>query len=148
MPEVARVFRHAFSAVYPQVPALHSPEDDVRFFSETVFAMNSIFVAEAESGEIFGFIAFNGEFIDYLYLAPDAQRKGIGSELLAVAQADRRKLQLWTFQQNTGAREFYRRHGFVEVKETDGAATEEKQPDVLLEWKTQSSLNKNPTPAE
>lgn len=31
-------------------------------------------------------------------------------------------------------RAFYRRRGFAEALFTDGAANEEKEPDVLLEW--------------
>ena len=43
-------------------------------------------------------------------------------------------LALWTFQSNTRAQEFYRRHGFTEVRRTDGSANEERVPDVRMVW--------------
>ena len=58
--------------------------------------------------------------------------RGIGSALLAVAKRERPQgLRLWAFQTNTGARRFYERHGFVEVRRTDGRDNEERAPDVL-----------------
>jgi putative acetyltransferase len=47
----------------------------------------------------------------------------------------RQHVRLWTFQVNARSRAFYRRQGFVEALFTDGAANEEKQPDVMLEWR-------------
>ena len=44
-------------------------------------------------------------------------------------------LHLWTFQRNAQARRFYEARGFALVKETDGAANEEKEPDALYLWK-------------
>ena len=44
-------------------------------------------------------------------------------------------LQLWAFQSNTGARRFYERHGFVEVRRTDGRDNEEGAPDVLYRYR-------------
>lgn len=41
---------------------------------------------------------------------------------------------MWVFQRNEGARAFYAKHGFTEVERTDGAANEEREPDVLLAW--------------
>jgi putative acetyltransferase len=45
----------------------------------------------------------------------------------------RDRLSLWTFQANEGARRFYAREGFAEVRMTEGD-NEEGLPDVLLEW--------------
>jgi ribosomal protein S18 acetylase RimI-like enzyme len=42
-------------------------------------------------------------------------------------------VRLYTFQENTGARRFYERHGFKAVKLTDGHDNEENCPDVLYE---------------
>jgi ribosomal protein S18 acetylase RimI-like enzyme len=55
--------------------------------------------------------------------------------LLDTAKARRPEgLRLWVFQRNEGARAFYAKHGFTEVERTDGAANEEREPDVLLAW--------------
>jgi putative acetyltransferase len=136
MPEVARVFRTSFRDSYPSFPELHTWEEDREHFTSVVFRDYSVFVAEeTDTGAILGFIAFNVELVGHLYLVPEAQGRGLGRELLAVAKQGLERLQLWTFQQNQRARAFYRKQGFSEIRFTDGAATEEKQPDVLLEWR-------------
>jgi hypothetical protein len=43
-------------------------------------------------------------------------------------------LQLWTFQINRRAQQFYERHGFAAVEWTDGSANEEREPDVRYMW--------------
>ncbi len=134
MAEVAEVFKASFRHTYPNFPEIHTAEEDREFFTNSVFKKNSVHVVEAAgTKEIVGFIAFNHEFIDHLYILPGHVRTGLGSRLIKIAMEKPRVLRLWTFQQNTTARAFYGRHGFVEIKETDGAETEEKQPDVLLE---------------
>jgi ribosomal protein S18 acetylase RimI-like enzyme len=65
---------------------------------------------------------------------PGAQRRGVGTELLQVAQRSFDRLQLWTFQRNLPARRFYEARGFALVRETDGARNEEKEPDALYLW--------------
>ena len=40
-----------------------------------------------------------------------------------------------SFQKNIAARRFYERNGFVVIEETDGAGNEEREPDVLYEWR-------------
>ncbi len=135
MTEVAEVFRKSFRATYPNFLELHSPAEDRGFFKDVVFEKDSVYLAQTiEDGRTVGFIAFNHDFIDHLYVAPEAQKHGIGSKLIAVAKSESDKLRLWTFQQNTRARAFYKKHGFSEILETDGFETQEKQPDVLLEW--------------
>jgi hypothetical protein len=44
-------------------------------------------------------------------------------------------LELWVFQRNDAAREFYARHGFIELRRTDGSGNEEREPDVRLAWR-------------
>lgn len=63
-----------------------------------------------------------------------AQRRGVGSSLLQVAQDSFERLQLWTFQRNVRARRFYEARGFALVRETDGSRSEEKEPDALYLW--------------
>ena len=134
--EVAQAFRKSRRAAYPDFPELHSASEDLVFFRDVVFEKNQIFIAKnADSGETTGFIAFNTEWIDHLYLLPESQSKGIGARLLHLAQQSTGHLRLWTFQRNDVARSFYKKHGFIEIKETDGTENEEKQPDVLMEWR-------------
>jgi chorismate mutase len=51
-----------------------------------------------------------------------------------------RRLGLWVFETNAGARRFYARHGFVEVRRTDGSDNEEHQPDIEMAWPDPDSL--------
>ena len=133
MPEVAKVLRTSFRHTYPTFPELHTEEEDREFFTNIVFPKNEIYIAEDVSGKIVGFIAFNNEFIDHLYLLPEAQRQGIGSELIGLALKHSDHLKLWTFQENTGAIAFYEKLGFTPILKTDCSGNDEKQPDVLLE---------------
>ncbi|HTD14165.1 MAG TPA: GNAT family N-acetyltransferase, partial [Chthoniobacterales bacterium] len=71
---------------------------------------------------------------DQLYVLPSAQRHGIGTALLDIARGAFSSLNVWTFQRNTAARNFYESRGFVKIKETDGADNAEKEPDILYFW--------------
>jgi ribosomal protein S18 acetylase RimI-like enzyme len=81
-----------------------------------------------------GMLAFREGWIDQLYVLPDAQGRGVGTELLRVAQDAIGQIQLWTFQRNARARRFYEARGFALVRETDGARNEEREPDALYLW--------------
>ena len=81
-----------------------------------------------------GIIAFREGWIDQLYVLPTAQRRGVGKDLLQVAQNAFDRLQLWTFQRNAPARRFYEARGFALIQQTDGARNEEKEPDALYLW--------------
>lgn len=136
MIEVAAVFRKARLEALPYLPDLHTPEEDRQFFSNVVFNHQRIHIAERDE-VIIGFIAFNDDCIDHLYLLPEARGKGIGSQLLEIAKFRSERLQLWTFQRNENAKRFYAKNGFKIIRETDGADNEEKEPDVLLEWRAE-----------
>jgi GNAT superfamily N-acetyltransferase len=69
--------------------------------------------------------------LDHLFLDPAWIGRGLGERFLALAEERSPSgLQLWTFQMNESARRFYERHGFVVAETTDGAANEERLPDV------------------
>ena len=82
-----------------------------------------------------GFIALYQNSIDALYIRNDQHGQGYGSTLIQYAQSMRDDLELWTFQENTPARRFYAKHGFSEVKFTDGSGNDEGLPDVCLTWR-------------
>ena len=130
---VAAVFRAARDAAMPWLPVLHGEAEDRRFFAG-VIAGCEVLVVRRE-GHVVAFVALGDELVEHLYVRPDAQRAGIGSALLEAAKGRRpHGLRLWTFERNQGARAFYARHGFTEVRFTDGSGNEERQPDVLLAW--------------
>jgi GNAT superfamily N-acetyltransferase len=112
---------------------LHTPEEDRRFFRERVFRSCDIWGAFGGE-DMTGIIAFRQDWVDQLYVLPDAQGRGVGTALLQIAQDAFDPLQLWTFQRNIPARRFYEARGFAQVRETDGSGNEEKEPDALYLW--------------
>jgi GNAT superfamily N-acetyltransferase len=133
MDAAAHVHRTAFDRALPTLAGLHTPEEDRWFFRERVF--NTCEMWGAFDGDaITGMLAFREGWIDQLYVLPEAQRRGLGTALLQVAQNASDRLQLWTFQRNAQARRFYEARGFALVQETDGAQNEEKEPDALYLW--------------
>ena len=82
-----------------------------------------------------GLLVLDGDWLDQLYVLPEAQGRGVGSRLVRHAQAlSAGRLQLWVFQSNAPAVAFYRRHGFVIVESTDGRGNEEQAPDHRMLW--------------
>ncbi|MGA6971241.1 MAG: GNAT family N-acetyltransferase [Candidatus Binatus sp.] len=130
---VTHLFRTTFAATYAYFANLHTPEEDLAHFQKVLQSNHTVVVEK--DGEIAGFCAFTPGWVNYLYVLPKYQGSGIGSRLLHQAKSENAELQLWTFQQNQKARNFYERHGFKPVEETDGAGNEEKQPDVRYVWK-------------
>ncbi|MDR6901809.1 GNAT family N-acetyltransferase [Rhizobium miluonense] len=133
MPAAAAVHRASFNERLPTLAGLHTPEEDVGFWSAVVFKDCQVWGAE-EGGRLVGVIAFLEDWIDQLYVLPEAQGRGIGCRLLDIAKSTYPALSLWIFQRNKPARRFYEKHGFFVVDESDGAGNEEKEPDVLYKW--------------
>ena len=133
MDAAARVVRTAFDQALPSLAGLHTPEEDQWFFRERVFETCEVWGA-FDGAAMRGIIAFREGWIDQLYVLPTAQRRGVGKDLLRVAQNAFDRLQLWTFQRNASARRFYEGRGFALIRETDGARNEEKEPDALYLW--------------
>jgi putative acetyltransferase len=63
------------------------------------------------SGELTSFMAFTGEFLAALFVAPLWQGKGLGSRLFRIAQRMHPGFSLSVYSGNTRAVEFYLRHG-------------------------------------
>jgi GNAT superfamily N-acetyltransferase len=133
MDAAARFLRASFDQALPWLAGLHTPAEDQWFFRERVFGTCEVWGA-FDRDVMIGMIAFRRDWIDQLYVLPKTQLRGVGAELLDVAQRSFDRLQLWTFQRNVRARRFYERRGFVLVGETDGAGNEEKEPDALYLW--------------
>ena len=139
MEQAARVHRTSFDHQLPWLAGLHTADEDAWFYRERVFKECSVWGA-VDEGAIVGVIAFTPDWINQLYVLPEVQGRGIGSKLLAIAQADTAHIQLWTFQKNALARKFYEAKSFVAVKHTDGSENEEREPDVLYSWSKSATL--------
>lgn len=130
---IAVVHRTAMRVSLSFLPELHTAAEDLAFFAGRFLPANEVWVAEAD-GVVVGYVGFDAQWINHLYVLPDHQGRGIGPQLLARAMADGQAKQLWTFQANARARAFYEARGFVAVEFTDGAGNEERTPDVLYRW--------------
>ena len=113
---------------------LHSEEEDRAYVADVVLPAQQVWHAEIEQ-VIAGFIAFADGWVHHLYVAPEFQNQRIGSELLAIAKRSTPALQLWVFESNLSAIEFYQREEFRIVERTDGEANEAKRPDVRMQWR-------------
>ncbi len=129
----AAIHLAALTTAMPMMPRIHTVDEDRNYFAG-VLATQKCWLMERK-GEVLGFIAVHDSWISHLYVLPKYQGIGIGTTLLDLAKEfSPTYLQLWTFQENRRARNFYAKQGFVEVELTDGAGNEERTPDVRLEW--------------
>lgn len=131
---VAEVARYSRKHFLPYLPELHTLAEDKVFFRTVVFQENDVWLAEDED-EVVGFCAFRNGWLDHLYVLPSHVGKRLGARLLNIAKETYPHLQLWTFQKNARAISFYKREGFVKLRETDGSENEERIPDALFEWR-------------
>ncbi|MGJ8627566.1 MAG: GNAT family N-acetyltransferase [Sulfitobacter sp.] len=126
-----------FTQTTDWMPHLHTGAEDIAHAGQLI-ERGWVTIAERD-GAIVGFIAFDGAEIAALYVTARQRGRGVGKALLDHVCAKVPCVNLWTFQANARAIAFYNRHGFIEVTRTDGATTDEKLPDVRLEWKRKAA---------
>jgi GNAT superfamily N-acetyltransferase/chorismate mutase len=115
-------------------------DDEVRAWLAAKLAEDEVWVAEVD-GVVAGYARVTATWLDDLYVAPSYAGQGVGSALLDVVKAQRPGgFCLWVFEMNTPARAFYLRHGLVELEHTDGAANEERAPDLRMAWPGEDPL--------
>lgn len=131
---VADVYINSFRAALPTVHPAHS-DDEVRSWIRTHLIPEAECWVAVDSQAIVAVLALKPGWVDQLYVAPDRLGEGIGRLLLNLAkERSGGRLHLWTFQVNTRARRFYENYGFTAIELTNGAANEEREPDIRYEW--------------
>lgn len=131
---VAEIFLASRRTAMPWLARPHADDETRAWFSDILVPRGTVVVAEVDTGVV-GFADPRDGWLHALYVVPSAQGAGVGSALfehsmtLAPGGFD-----LWVFQRNIRALDFYARYGCVEVRCTDGADNEEHEPDVLLHW--------------
>jgi chorismate mutase/GNAT superfamily N-acetyltransferase len=139
---LATLLLEARESAFPEMPrGVHPPEDVRRWLRSRLGTPEAeVWVAE-DSAAVVGMLLLEDDWVHSLYVAPARTGQGIGTVLLELAKSLRpRRLGLWVFETNKRARRFYARHGFVEVRRTDGADNEEREPDIELAWPDPASL--------
>jgi GNAT superfamily N-acetyltransferase len=119
----------------PWMPRVHSHNDVRTHFSTVVLNERACFVAKSKDS-VCGMMALakDQHLVTALYVGAKSRGMGIGSAFVEKAKSELQPfVELWTFQTNLLARHFYAKHGFVEVRRTNGD-NEECLPDVLLRW--------------
>ncbi|MFJ5675312.1 GNAT family N-acetyltransferase [Streptomyces sp. NPDC093097] len=139
---IARLHLASRAATMPYLPPQRRTEDEVtRWIREIVLPECRTWIA-ARDGEPVGYAAVEDALLEQLYLRPDVLRQGIGTLLLDEAKRYRPTgLSLHVFEQNTGARAFYARHGFTVVDRSDGSRNMERLPDMTLRWTPQRAAD-------
>lgn len=114
------------------LPQLHTDADTRAYIRDVVMRELEVWVTEP----VVAFAALSDDMLDHLYVHPNAQGHGLGTQLLDTARRRRPDgFRLWVFQKNAGARRFYERHGCRLVRLTDGRDNVEREPDALYEWR-------------
>jgi ribosomal protein S18 acetylase RimI-like enzyme len=126
------------------LPDLYTDAETRTFIRDVLLPNNEVWVAE-KGGRVIGFAGLGEDVLRHLWVEPEAQNRGVGTALLALAKERRPGgLRLSVFQKNVGARRFYERHGFTLAELTDGRDNEEREPDARYEWRPEGR-SANPT---
>lgn len=121
----------AVLAVWAAASARAHPFLDAAFLRAERAAIRDTFLPTAttwvwtDEARVLGFVSVMEDEIGGLFVAPEAQRRGIGRALVGEVQRARpgRALELEVFAANAGARAFYAACGFCEVAQAVHAAT-------------------------
>lgn len=132
---LAALATEARAAAVPLMPPpVHTPEETRAWLGRQLAGERETWVAETD-GRLVGYLLLEVGWLHSVYVRPDLQGHGLGTALLDLAKALRPDgFGLWVFESNEPARRFYRRHGLVEVRRTDGSGNEEGAPDVEMAW--------------
>jgi GNAT superfamily N-acetyltransferase len=129
---VSEIFLASRRAAMPWLVEAHT-DDETRWWHTNVLVPRGTVVVAEREGQVVGFADPAGGWLNALYIAPPAQGTGVGSALFEHSMAlQPNGFDLWVFQRNTRALDFYARYGCVEVRRTNGADNQEQEPDVLL----------------
>ncbi|HGO6693936.1 TPA: N-acetyltransferase family protein [Legionella pneumophila] len=136
---IANVYLRSRKELVTFAPLIHTDECIHQWIRNDLLSEEQVIVAE-ENGIIIGMMSLTYDEgigrIRQLYIHPDAVGQGVGTLMIKKAKLILGSpIQLYTFQENIGARRFYERHGFQAIDFNDGSGNEENCPAVLYEWK-------------
>ena len=94
--------------------------------------MSSEIYLYKEDNKIYGFIGLIDDYIADIFIKDKYQSRGIGKNLLDYVKSNRNRLLLSVYNKNNRAIEFYKREGFIIVKNEIDEANNEKE--FVMEW--------------
>lgn len=131
---LAEIFLSSRKTAMPWLAQPHT-DDETRWWHLNVLVPRGTVVVAERDGNVVGFAEPSEGWLHALYVAPSAQGSGVGSALFEHSMTLQPSgFDVWVFQRNTRALDFYARYGCVEVRRTDGSDNQESEPDVLLRW--------------
>jgi chorismate mutase/GNAT superfamily N-acetyltransferase len=147
LPGIADLHHRVREAAYPHMPrSLHPLPEVHAWVGSWDLAGQEVWVAAAgpgdgdgdgggDGGALLGYARVHGDWLEDLYVAPQAAGQGVGGTLLDLVKSLRPGgFCLWVFESNTPARGFYEHRGLLDLERTDGDANEEKEPDIRMAW--------------
>src|SRR5262249_61963051 len=96
MDRAAIVFRASFDHGLPTLAALHTPEEDRKFFREHLFTTWQVW-GYFIGNDLVGIVAYREGWIYQFYVLPSSLRRGIVTALLHLVQYQSAYLMLLTF---------------------------------------------------
>jgi GNAT superfamily N-acetyltransferase/chorismate mutase len=141
LPAIAELYLRVREAAVPSMPPqIHTVDEVHAYVGGWDLGKRAVWLAESDEAPV-GFMVVEGDWLESLYIAPEAAGQGAGSALLDVAKQLRPGgFCLWVFESNSPARAFYERHGLVELEHTDGSTNEERSPDLRMAWPGEQPL--------
>jgi len=121
----------------PWMPRIHTNAQDLAH-AAALIESGVVTVVERDRSVV-GFAACDGLWLNALYMRQGERRLGLGLKLLNKCRVSLREMRLWTFVANEGAQRFYLRHGFKEVRRTDGSCNDENLPDIEYHWQKEAA---------
>ncbi|MBU2712741.1 GNAT family N-acetyltransferase [Zooshikella harenae] len=108
------------------------------FWESKINDMRSIYIPQSETyvynldSEIVGFISLYQTTLATLFISPNHQGKGFGTQLLSNAKSLRNKLQLAVYKDNHKSTLFYKHNGFQYLYEQTDKHT--GFPEIIMSW--------------
>ena len=102
---------------------------------KTVLPQAEIYVYENESTkQIDGFIGFNEDYIEGIFVESNRRSMGVGKQLLDYVKKIKTKVSLSVYRKNGRAVSFYQREHFVIQSESIDPDT--KEAELLMRWRS------------
>lgn len=131
---LAALYLRSRTAAMPWLVSPHDEAATLWWMEHVVLTEQCVTVAQA-GDRLLGFAAVDGQWLEQLYIEPEAQGSGVGQALLgAVKEARPGGFQLRVFTRNARARRFYEAAGFRLTEQSDGSRNEEHEPDCTYIW--------------
>ncbi len=106
------------------------------FWKSQVSNMRDIYIPVSDTyeknGDILGFYSLYEDMLAAIFVAPEHQDKGIGTELIAHVKSHRSVLTLSVYKANQASYEFYLKQGFLVISEQVDEHT--GYPEYTMKW--------------